>query len=67
VLERIFRESERSEIFGGSNISISDRLIAKMTSTWQLKEVGSQSSLRLVDGVWRMFKYAGPFSRHTFP
>ena len=32
-------------IFGGSNISISDRLITKMTSTWQLKEVGSQSSL----------------------
>ena len=30
MLERIFRESERSEIFGGSNISISDRLIAKM-------------------------------------
>ena len=30
MLERIFRKSERSEIFGGSNISISDRLIAKM-------------------------------------
>ena len=38
VLERIFCKSERSEIFGGSNISIGDRTIAKMRSTWQLRK-----------------------------
>ena len=32
-----------------------------------LDEIQDHATWRLVDGVWRMFKYAGPFSRHTVP